>query len=84
VAVYSSERVRVVLIFFGLLVASISEANSFFRSWGMEHLQNSVWIRFWQWLDRYAIALEYDPVEDLHARISLLEEEVRALRRGRR
>ncbi|WP_187290861.1 hypothetical protein [Hyphomicrobium denitrificans] len=45
----------------------------------MEHLQNSVWFRFWQWLDRYAMALEYDPIEDLHARVSLLEDEVQGL-----
>jgi hypothetical protein len=48
----------------------------------MENGRKSTWIRFWRSLEQYTMALEYDPLEELHARISLLENKVQALRRG--
>ncbi len=40
----------------------------------------ATWSRFWTWLDRLGMAVEYDPIEELHARVSRLEDEIGLLR----
>lgn len=39
-----------------------------------------IWSRFWNSLDRFAMAMEYDPLEEMQAHISRLEDEVNLLR----
>jgi hypothetical protein len=41
----------------------------------------AIWSRFWNWLDRFAMAIEYVPLEELRAHVSRLEDEIGVLRR---
>lgn len=44
----------------------------------------AAWSRVRSWFDRYGMALEYDPDQELQARVSRLEDEVRRLRQDDR
>ncbi|MGO4685086.1 hypothetical protein [Hyphomicrobium sp. 2TAF46] len=39
------------------------------------------WSGLWTWLDRVGMAAEYDPLEELQARVLRLEDEISLLRR---
>lgn len=48
----------------------------------MENRPKSMWARLMHSLDLYSAALAYEPEEELYRRVSRLEKEVQALRRG--
>lgn len=40
--------------------------------------ESSAWKRFWLCLDTFAVALDYDPIEELQTRVAYLERELAA------
>jgi len=42
--------------------------------------EGSIWSRFWMRMNAFAIAMDYDPMEEMQARIARLEREIVSLR----
>jgi hypothetical protein len=63
------------------LTFGFHSASNIIRESNMEpDTSKAIWSRFWNWLDRFAMAVEYDPLEELRARVSRLEGEIGLLR----
>jgi hypothetical protein len=50
---------------------------------GMRNTMKETWQRIWQWLESAAYAMDYDPVEELHNRVTTLEADVAEIKGGR-